>query len=118
MTKFLTWRKMTWAILLWTGAMLVWTLVAVSTASDAAAACVTDFGASSAFLTKQECIDASSTGIRLGILIPGVLWLPGALVLGLIWFETRALWRQGRGLRLRRLHSLEMIPEKHSQAQA
>ncbi|MGH3105313.1 MAG: hypothetical protein ACRDN6_14580 [Gaiellaceae bacterium] len=106
MTRFLHWRKMTWAILLWSGAMLTWLIGSVAFAS--AKDCATDFGATSGFLTKQACLDASSGGSGLGVLLISSLWFLGVVVLSLIWFTTRPLWRQGHGARLRRLRSVEI----------
>jgi hypothetical protein len=63
MTRFLHWRKMTWALVLW---------------SVAAAALVI----------------AGAGAVPLGI-----TWLLGAAVLGVLWFMTQPLIRQGRGLR-------------------
>jgi hypothetical protein len=70
MTRFLHWRKMTWAILLWSGAMLTW-------------------------------LAGTEPGVALGAL----LWFLGFVVLSLIWFMSRPLWRQGHGARFRRLRA-------------
>ena len=106
MTRFLRWRKMTWAILLWTGAIA---LLLMRGAMASAPECATTFGASSEFLTKQECVSASGggQGILAVILISGG-WFIGLAALTAFWFFTRPLWRQGHGLRLRRLQAADV----------
>jgi hypothetical protein len=47
-------------------------------------------------------VGASSIGVAVG----------GLLVLGFIWFMTRAPWRVGHGARLRQMRSVE-VPFKH-----
>jgi hypothetical protein len=69
MTRFLRWRKMTWAILLGSLAMIAWM-------------------------------------IGSGAVVPiAALWAAGTLVLTIIWFMSRPLWRQGHGARIRRLRT-------------
>jgi hypothetical protein len=69
MTRFLHWRKMTWAILFWGVAMTAWLI-------------------------------ASSA------VVPSLLmWSLGTVLLTLLWFMTRPLWRQGHGVRIRRLRT-------------
>lgn len=106
MTRFRHWRKMTWAIAVWSGGMLTWLIWALL-AGSGAANCSADFGATSAFLTKQECLDASSGGLSSSLALIPSLWLLGFVVLCVTWFMTRPLWRQGHGIRLRRLRSVE-----------
>ena len=102
MTRFLHWRKMTWAIVVWSGVALSWFVVSALAGRGTAAGCSVDSaGLATSALTKQECIEAASGGLKLA-LIP-LVWLVGVGVLGFVWFETRALWRQGRGMRLRRV---------------
>jgi hypothetical protein len=105
MMRFLHWRKMTWAILLWSGVMLAWLVGSIASAS--AADCTSDFGATSGFLTKQACLDASSGG-GIGLALISSLWFLGTVVLSVIWFASRPLWRQGHGARLRRLRSVDI----------
>jgi hypothetical protein len=74
MTRFLHWRKMTWAILLW-------------------------------------CVAATGWLIAGGALVPSLLmWSFGAILLTLVWFITRPLWRQGHGARIRRLRTPDSAP--------
>ena len=74
MTRFLKWRKMTWALLLWGALIGLWML----------------------------------SGTFVLALMTGAL---GLIVLTVIWFMTVPLWRQGHGVRLRRMRSVE-IPFK------
>jgi len=110
MKRFLRWRKMTWAIAVWSGAMLAWFVVIVVTASDPAAGCATDSaGAAATALTQRECVEAAGLGVGGSTVLIAFIWLAGVLALGVIWFVTRPLWRQGHGARLRRLRP-ERIP--------
>jgi hypothetical protein len=74
MKRFLKWRKMTWALLLWGALIGLWIV----------------------------------TGTFVLALVAGVL---GLIVLGVMWFLTMPLGRQGHGARLRRMRSVE-IPFK------
>ncbi len=69
MTKFIQWRKMTWAIVLFAAGIAVWLL---------------------------------SSGAATVAIVTGLV---GAVVLSVVWFGTRPLWRQGHGIRFRRLQS-------------
>jgi hypothetical protein len=74
MTRFLHWRKMTWAILLWSSAMIAWVI------------------AGGAVLTSA------------------LLWSLVFVALTAIWFVSRPLWRQGHGVRIRRLRASDTGP--------
>jgi hypothetical protein len=71
MTRFLKWRKMTWALLLWGALIGLWMI----------------------------------SGSFVMALMAGV---SGLIVLSAIWFMSRPLWRQGYGLRFRRIRSVEV----------
>jgi hypothetical protein len=73
MTRFLHWRKMTWAIVAWTALSAAWVVSSVG----------------------MQLGDLSAG-------IPAV-WVAGTAVLSVVWFGSRPLWRQGHGFRLRRL---------------
>jgi hypothetical protein len=46
-----------------------------------------------------------------GAVVPSLLmWSFGTILLTLLWFATRPLWRQGHGLRIRRLRSPDSGP--------
>lgn len=115
MTRFLHWRKMTWALLLWSGGMAGWALYSVAGTSNA---CATDFGPNSAFFTKQECLSAASAGAAGSTVVwIAFFWFLGLAALSFAWFTTRPLWRHGRGFRLRRLRRVETgwVPRSFSQ---
>jgi len=77
MTRFLYWRKMTWAILLWSVAATGWLIAA-------------------------------------GAVVPSLLmWSLGTVLLTLLWFITRPLWRQGHGVRIRRLRTPDTGPVRN-----
>ena len=106
MTRFLQWRKMTWVIAAWSGGVLAWLLLVVLRTTDAAAGCVTDSaGAALNVVTKQNCLDAAG-GSGLEVVLVVAVWLLGLAVLSAVWFMTRPLWRQGYGVRLRRLRQV------------
>jgi hypothetical protein len=106
MTRFLHWRRMTWALVVWSGGLLAWLLFVVLRPTDGAAGCVTDSaGVALEVVTRQNCLDAAGrSGLEIVVLVG--MWLLGVAVLSVIWFETRPLWRQGYGVRLRRLREV------------
>jgi lipopolysaccharide export LptBFGC system permease protein LptF len=69
MTRFIHWRRMTWAMVAFAAGMSVWLL--------------------------------SSSGATVALVIS----LVGFVLLSVVWFGTRPLWRQGHGVRLRRLQT-------------
>ena len=106
MTNFVQWRKMTWVIVVWSGAILAVLLLTVIRREDIAAGCVTDSaGVALNEITKQNCLDAGGNVVIQGVLLGG-LWLLGVVILSVIWFASRPLWRQGYGVRLRRLREV------------
>ena len=106
MTRFLHWRKMTWVIVGWSGAMLALLLLPVIRREDVAAGCVSDSaGVALNEITKRDCLDAGGNLVLQGVVLGG-FWLLGLAALSVIWFATRPLWRQGYGARLRRLREV------------
>ena len=111
MTRFLKWRKMTWAFALWNGAFLVTILGLVFVGSDPVTGCSVDSaGVQVGSLAKQDCIDAASRGF--GVPLVTLFWAVGLVILSVVWFETRPLWRQGHGARLRLMRSEEFSPHR------
>jgi hypothetical protein len=91
MTRFLHWRKMTWTFAVLSALMAGWLVTSVFISSHAAS----------------------------GIMNAGVawivaLWLVGVGLLGVVWYATRPLWRQGHGARFRRLGSPLTLAEKRA----
>jgi hypothetical protein len=91
MKRFLHWRKMTWTLAAWSALMAGW-LVA------------------SAFISSH----AASGIMNAGVAVIVTLWLVGVGLLGILWFATRPLWRQGHGARFRRLSSPLTLVEKRA----
>jgi len=57
------------------------------------------------------CVAATGWLIAGGALVPSLLmWSFGAVLLTLVWFITRPLWRQGHGARIRRLRTPDSAP--------
>jgi hypothetical protein len=74
------WRKMTWALIAWTGLMGVWIATAIGSAGDAKN-CGT--------LSQKACNDAANVGTGIGVVLLFLLWGFGFVILSLIWFMSR-----------------------------
>ncbi len=74
MERFRNWRKMTWALVLWSAGIVVFMFV-------------------------------GGLGISLG-----AIGLLGLVVLGIVWFMTRPLWRTGHGASFRPVHAIVDVP--------
>ena len=75
------WRKATWALVLFSGLMLVWIVAGVGGLSDNCAG-----------LTGQEldlCEAGTVIGGGIGVTFLVVIWFIGFIVLGLIWMMSR-----------------------------
>lgn len=72
------WRKMTWALLLWTGLFAAWMIAAI--ADRASEECPPG---------DQVCIEASDVGTGIGVALIFILWFIGFLVLSLVWLMSR-----------------------------
>ena len=107
MLSFLRWRKMTWALVVWNGAMAAWVLVLLT--SDTAGCSVDGDGAALGGLARQDCLDSAARG--LGIPLVALIWALGLVVLSVVWYSTRPLWRQGHGARIRRLRSNDFLAD-------
>lgn len=75
------WRKATLAIVLFSGLMLIWIVVGISSVSDN---CV---GMSGQAL--ENCQAATAIGGGIGVTFLVVVWFFGFIVLGLIWLMSR-----------------------------
>src|SRR5689334_16776618 len=76
-----SWRKMSWAILIWTAVFLLWGISGVGAVSNR---CV---GLTGDALTT--CQAGTAIGGGLGITIIFFLWFVGFIVLSIVWFMTR-----------------------------
>lgn len=107
MTRFLHWRKMTWALALWNAGAIAWLLITVFDLVGGASNCATDSaGVALSAITKRDCVDAAASGSGVEVVIGSIFWFLGVALLGGLWFLTRPLWRQGHGARLRRLREV------------
>ena len=79
----LRWRKMSWAIVLFTGLMATWIVAGVAGNADN---CLDRPAGSSA---RAAC--EAGTDVGTGIAVAGLLgvWFMGFVVLSLVWFMTR-----------------------------
>jgi hypothetical protein len=85
--KFLKWRKMTWAILAWSGICLVW--IIAGTSSSPASSCATDPDVINGVMSRHACETASNVGTGIGVTLVAGLWFVGFLILSLVWFMTK-----------------------------
>ena len=103
MLRFLKWRKMTWVLVAWNGAIAAWVLVLLASSSAAAGCSVDAGGAAVSGLARQDCLDSVARGF--GVPLVALIWAVGLVVFSVVWYSTRPLWRQGHGARFRRLRS-------------
>lgn len=85
MRSILRWRKMTWALLLWTGIFIIWS-IAGSDNSSAVRDCVNN---SSGYLNQHDCQTAADVGTGIGLTLIWGLWFIGFVILSIVWFMTR-----------------------------
>jgi len=76
-------RKMTIAIWVWCGLIVVWAIAGAASVSD----CANEQG--SGFLTHEDAQSACETGAGIGILVILLIGFFGFVFLSLIWFMTR-----------------------------
>jgi hypothetical protein len=76
------WRWITWAILLFSGAMLIWASTRIGGGLDCA-------GYAPGTAAREACELQSDVRSGIGVFAIGVVWLGGALVLGVVWLVTR-----------------------------
>jgi hypothetical protein len=75
------WRKMTWAIVIWTAIFVVWIATGVGAVSNQCPGLTGDELAS--------CQAATAIGGGIGVTFLFMLWFIGFIVLAIIWFMTR-----------------------------
>lgn len=81
------WRKMSWALILFTVLMLVWAIVGVSGSDSSNVSNCVQQGAG--YLSQKACQDANDVGTGIGLAVLFVFWFVGFIVLSLIWFMTK-----------------------------
>jgi hypothetical protein len=83
------WRKMTWAILIFSVLMLIW-IIAGAGASDNHGHCLREHGV----LSVRSCEDARDVGTGIAVGLIAFLWFVGFVILSIIWFMTRPKGRE------------------------
>jgi hypothetical protein len=82
----LRWRKMTWAIFVWSGLMLAWMI-----GGTAGEQC-SDYAPGTS--ERQACDLGEDIGTGIGVTVIFFIWFLGFLVLSIVWFMTRPRHRQ------------------------
>lgn len=82
----LRWRKMTWAILVFSGLMLAWIIAGTSTAACGEYAPGTP--------DREACELGEDIGTGIGVALIFFLWFIGFVILSIVWFMTRPRHRQ------------------------
>jgi hypothetical protein len=78
------WRKMTWALWVWSALIVVWM---VGGGGSAASNCATQAG--DEFLSAQQAQEACQAGVGLGVAAIALFGFVGFVFLSIIWFMTR-----------------------------
>jgi hypothetical protein len=81
------WRWITWVILLFSGAMLLWASTRIGSEID----CAQHIPGSAA---QEACELQRDVRSGIGLFAVGVVWIGGSLVLGVLWLATRPPKRQ------------------------
>ena len=82
--RLLTWRKMTWVLVIWCVGITVW-MIGGGASAQSSADCASENSASAVKL----CQDAAEIGTGIGIALIGTLGFFGFVALSLVWFMTR-----------------------------
>lgn len=84
------WRKMTWAILIWSGLMAAWLIAGIASVGGHDSYCEAH---RTAYLSLRDCETFHSAGedvgAAVGIAALVVVWFFGFVILSLIWFMTK-----------------------------
>lgn len=91
--KILRLRKMTWALLLWSGLMLAW-IISIGAASGEQASDYCANRANHAYIGVEGCETAAHAGSGLAIGAILAVWFCGFIVLSLIWMMSRPARRE------------------------
>jgi hypothetical protein len=81
------WRKMTWVLLIWSAVFGFW--MVAGTAERPSKDCAADSSVIDGTLTLSQCQAASDVGTGIGVVLIGMLWFVGFLVLALVWLMSR-----------------------------
>jgi hypothetical protein len=77
-----SWRKMTWAVAIWTVLFAIWGITGASAVSDNCAGQTGD--------ALATCQAATAIGGGIGLTFIFMLWFIGFIILSLIWFMSRS----------------------------
>jgi len=108
------WRKTTWAFAVWIAAMGAWLAVSLLTRADTGAACAKDPDVVSGNQASGDCADALNAVGGFDPAIVVAIAVLGLVVLTVLRFMTRPLWRQGHGLSFRRFPTPLTLAEKRA----
>ena len=75
------WRKMTWAILVWTAVFVLWGATGMGAVSAECTGLAGD--------ELATCQAATAIGGGIGLTLIFMLWFVGFIVLALVWLMTR-----------------------------
>lgn len=78
------WRKMSWALIVWTAFILIW---AIAGGGSAASDCANEKG--DEFLSAETAREACEAGAGIGVALILLVGFFGFVFLSLIWFMTR-----------------------------
>jgi hypothetical protein len=109
------WRKTTWAFAVWLAVTGVWFAVSLLTRSDTGAACAKDPDVVSGSQSTGDCADALSAVGGFDPAIVAAIAVLGVMVLTVVRFMTRPLWRQGHGASFRRFPTPLTLAEKRAE---
>lgn len=79
------WRKMTWAIIIFSVLMAIW-LIGGLAGADNSSHCAQE---AHPYLSQENCTAARDVGTGIGAALIFSLWFIGFVILSLIWFMTR-----------------------------
>jgi len=81
------WRKMTWALIVWSALVVLWAVAGAAGSGSAA----TDYCEHhrSAYLSQHGCEEAHNVGTGIGVAAIVFVGFLGFVVLSLVWFMTR-----------------------------
>ncbi len=79
------WKKMTWAIVIFSTLMLLWLVLGI-TSADNSSHCAHE---TSRFFSRNDCTAARDVGTGIGAAIIFTLWFVGFIVLSILWFMMR-----------------------------
>ena len=108
------WRKTTWAFGVWIALTGAWFAVSLLTRPDSGAACAKDPDVVAGTQATGDCADALNAVGGFDPAIVAAIAVLGLMVLTVLRFMTRPLWRQGHGASFRRFPTPLTLAEKRA----